>query len=170
MSLHDILANHWANMAKIDAAAREATMAKSLDFSAAVARPDSPLIAVAPATKPGDGLTLPCRLVEVHDGDTVKVSVGAIALSIRLLDCWAPELDEPGGVESRENLKALVSSGQPLSVFFPLPEAHADGKVYLADLFTLGRILGRIFVGDLDVSPAQVAAGHATATKPKAVK
>jgi hypothetical protein len=45
-------------------------------------------------------------LLEVHDGDTVRLSIdngfGSRAVEwIRLEDVWAPELSEPGGAQAR---------------------------------------------------------------------
>ena len=45
------------------------------------------------------GLTLPGNVLDVHDGDTVTVEVKR-TLRIRLLDCWAPELRDAGGLEA----------------------------------------------------------------------
>jgi endonuclease YncB( thermonuclease family) len=77
--------------------------------------------------------THPAKIVSVHDGDTIKVSIplarsrakdrdlgfhiyvehGWLVLHapIRLLGCNAIELHSPGGVEARDNLAALLPVG-----------------------------------------------------------
>ena len=101
-------------------------------------------------------LTVPCRVVEVYDGDTVTVEV-TIRARVRLTDCWAPELHEPGGIASKEYLQRLAEGKRGL-LAVPLHER-------LDKSFSFGRLLGKVQVGGGDCSAAQVAAGHATATK-----
>lgn len=106
--------------------------------------------------KPPDGWTVPCELVRVHDGDTVRVRITK-ELNIRLLDCWAPELSKSGGVASREHLKELLD-GMELTL-------HIPGDESIAHLFTFSRLLGRIFAGETDASEAMIKDGFATREK-----
>lgn len=57
-----------------------------------------------------------CEVVEVHDGDTLTMNIdqglnGHQYEALRLVDCWAPELNEPGGVAARDFLAAFCSVG-----------------------------------------------------------
>ncbi len=58
---------------------------------------------------PRIGLTLPATVLEVHDGDTLRVELRIVA-DVRLCGdakkklCYAPELKEPGGIESHNHL------------------------------------------------------------------
>ena len=104
----------------------------------------------------GPQLVLPCRVVSVHDGDTLTAEV-TLRANIRLLDCWAPELREAGGVESRAKLTELAS-GKTGLLTIPLGDD-------LGDSLTFGRVLGRIEVDVMDVSRQTVESGHATRTK-----
>jgi len=62
---------------------------------------------IAFAQPPGQGLSLPCKVVKVYDGDTVTVDV-TIRCRVRLIDCWAPELRDPGGKESQKHLAQIA--------------------------------------------------------------
>jgi len=42
--------------------------------------------------QPKPELSVPCKITEVYDGDTVTVEV-TLTARVRLLDCWAPELE-----------------------------------------------------------------------------
>jgi endonuclease YncB( thermonuclease family) len=55
---------------------------------------------------------IPARVLQVHDGDTLEVSV-----TVRLADCNARELDEPGGVEARDHLRALLPVGTRVQLY-----------------------------------------------------
>lgn len=96
----------------------------------------------------------------VHDGDYVRMVV-EIPVVVRLRDCWAPELDEPGGVESRDHLQGLALGKQA-----KLRVEYEPGKG-LGQVFSFGRVLGHVTLEEgIDLSAAQVAAGHATKEKP----
>lgn len=82
--------------------------------------------------------TYPATVLEVHDGDTIKVAIQlgrsraheqdlgfhiyvenhtlTLHLPIRMLGCNARELHEPGGVEARDNLIALLPAGTRVSL------------------------------------------------------
>jgi endonuclease YncB( thermonuclease family) len=110
------------------------------------------------AEPPQPQLVLPCRVISVHDGDTLRAEV-TLRADIRLLDCWAPELREAGGAESRAKLTELANGRSGL-LTIPLGD-------YLGDSLTFGRVLGRIEIGGRDVSDEMVASGHAKERKPK---
>jgi endonuclease YncB( thermonuclease family) len=114
--------------------------------------------------RPPYGLCLPVERPFVHDGDTIAVVLrdGSHVWRIRLLDCWCPELHEPGGKEAKQYAEKIVSQSRELAVFIqPKP-----GSVnLLRDLFSFDRVLARIFVGDKDLSELMVQSGHANATK-----
>lgn len=101
-------------------------------------------------------LVLPCRVVSVHDGDTLTAEV-TLRANIRLLDCWAPELRDVGGVESRAKLTELASGKTGL---LTIPLGNDVG-----DSLTFSRVLGRIEIDGRDVSKQMVESGRATKTK-----
>lgn len=103
-------------------------------------------------------IVLPCKVVHVHDGDTLAVEV-TLRANVRLLDCWAPELREAGGAESRVKLTELTS-GKTGMLTIPLGNG-------LGDSLSFGRVLGRIEIDGKDVSEAMVASGYAKERKPK---
>lgn len=85
-------------------------------------------------------ISLPARIVSIHDGDTVTVEFRAQA-NIRLLDCWAPEItgeEKPKGLESKQFLETLIAPEDNIIVEIPF-----DGKI--ANSLTLTRILGKIY-------------------------
>jgi len=84
-------------------------------------------------------LNIPGTVISAHDGDTLTVEL-TIRANVRLRDCWAPELSEPGGIESRDELVRLAV-GQDAVLAIPLSEANS-----LGDLFSFGRVLGDVTV------------------------
>ena len=119
------------------------------------------------ADAPPTGWTVPVKIVQVYDGDTVVVEIRK-RVRVRLLDCWAPEVrtknvsEKKKGYESKDNLKKIIPEGSDAVL-------HIPGHVDVGRSITFGRFLGRIWAtGDKDdVSAQQVEAGHATKTKGK---
>ena len=125
-------------------------------------------------TAPPEGLTLPGKIVEVHDGDTVTVEV-TTRMRVRLIDCWAPETRTDGrvapeqqaaakaaGIASREYLQQMVSRSPKCKLH--IPRVGDD----LGDVTSMGRVLGKVWLADdatRSVSERMVSAGHATKTK-----
>lgn len=110
------------------------------------------------AVLPPPLVQLPCRIVDTHDGDTLTVEIVTV-VNVRLRDCWAPELSQPGGVGSREHLRQLAKAGSRGVITVPLSDN-------LSKSWTFGRLLGNVAVeGVGDLSEAQVKAGHATVRK-----
>jgi len=134
---------------------------------------------------PRAGIVLPCEIVEWHDGDTGTVRV-TIDVRVRLLDCWAPEIkgralreeerklspetqteilgqiarEKQRGLESLKSVSQIAPIGSRGQLEIPFAGAERSD-----DLFTMGRVLGRVWVNGKDVSALQVNSGHATATK-----
>lgn len=125
---------------------------------------------------PEPGLTTRGVITRVIDGDTVDVQISRV-LRVRLLDCWAPEtrstdpMEKALGRAAREHLTELAEGR------FCLLHIPADERGRVSDVFTFGRVLGRLWVtpgdwtGDpsdlIDVAAAMVEAGLATVSKPK---
>lgn len=107
------------------------------------------------------GLTLPCTVLKAHDGDSITVEVRVVA-NVRLTKCWAPELSQPGGIESRDNLARAVL-GMKGRLLVPMDDDVGN----LAAMFTFGRVLGDVWVdGDSEsVAAMQVRTGHASTRK-----
>lgn len=107
--------------------------------------------------RPSPGLTARCRVIEVYDGDTVTVEM-RIPVRVRLLDCWAPELREDGGEESREHLDWIAGLEDGM-LWVPWGDARRAG-----DVWSFNRILGHVWIdgSDESLSERQVLAGHAT--------
>jgi endonuclease YncB( thermonuclease family) len=108
--------------------------------------------------QPAPQLALPCRVLRVHDGDTVTVQV-QMNVSVRLLDCWAPELREAGGQQAKAKLQT-IAEGRDALLIVPLGKS-------LSDSLSFGRVLARLLVEGQDASQAMVQAGFAAKTKPK---
>lgn len=117
--------------------------------------------------RPPLGLTKACQIVGVVDGDTLDVEVRYV-VRVRLLDCWAPEsrtrdlCEKQRGQAAKLHLEALATPGAPAVLFVP---GAATGE--LAELITLGRVLGHVWVEEdpRSLSERQRTAGHATALK-----
>ncbi len=112
------------------------------------------------------------RWVRTIDGDTVVIDVGGRAVHVRLLDCWAAPLAVPEGRAAAKALDGLLeeTADQTLSVWAPLPiDKDGDGTVGITEairqLFSFGRLLGRLSIGEIDVQEWLIARGHAYPTK-----
>jgi endonuclease YncB( thermonuclease family) len=105
-------------------------------------------------------ITLPCRVADVYDGDTITVEI-TIPARVRLLDCWAPELNEEGGKESRDNLKKLAMGKRALI------EVPWDTSRSLGNLFSFDRLLGKVFVDERteSLNEVQVSCGFASKSR-----
>jgi hypothetical protein len=112
------------------------------------------------AAPPPLGLTLPCQVVRVHDGDSANEVEITIRCQVRYLDCWSPELSEPGGKDAAASAKQ--AEGRHGRLHIPLSEAKN-----LADLFTFGRVVGEIWLDGEEVSESerQVRTKHASTIK-----
>lgn len=141
------------------------------------------LLSVSAVPRPG--LTVPCEVVEWHDGDTCTVNV-TVPIRVRLLDCWAPEThgrsltdaerkmspdkqkqiqrdienEKQRGFDSKASAMKFAPNGSKAVLEIPF-----DGAERSDDLFTMGRVLGRVWIGGKDVSALQVDSGHAKRSK-----
>lgn len=125
---------------------------------------------LAPAVPPPQGWSVRGHVTEVVDGDTLEIEV-KYRLRVRLLDCWAPEsrtanLEEKRrGLASKANLQRLAGDKE---VFLFVPTGNMKT---LGDLYSLGRVLGAVWVdGEVQsLAERQVADGHASKMRPHIV-
>ena len=114
---------------------------------------------------PAAVLIVPCTITEWHDGDTPTVEV-TMRVRVRLLNCWAPEVSTKNAVEkakglaSRDHASRRFPIGSEAKLIIPI-----EGMDRFDDAISLGRVLGELTVDGVNVSEAQVKAGHATKTK-----
>ena|GEM_PF-4491871 len=108
--------------------------------------------------EPRPVLRVPCKVVEVVDGDTVTVEV-TLRARVRLTDCWAEErTTRPGARATRYLQQCAMDKDGILEVDL--------GKMQrLDEAFSFGRILGRVYIDGEDIGSRVVRAGHASATK-----
>lgn len=114
------------------------------------------------------GLSARATIDRVIDGDTIDVMVLGMPCRIRLLDCWAPEIhgeERPEGEKSKAFLEKLAPVGSEVRVY--IPTGHAKK---LADVITMGRILGQVWREGDDESLSQLMVGAGMATKEKVKK
>lgn len=123
------------------------------------------MAATAAEPQPQPTLNLPCEVVEVYDGDTLTVRV-SVDVRVRLLDCWAHEVRTKNaeakalGLASRDHLRSIATPGTEGTLEVPL-----GGVTRLDDIFTMGRVLGKVWHDDVELGEVQVATGHAWTTK-----
>lgn len=132
----------------------------------------------APAAAIADGpppiaWTTPAEIVSVHDGDTLTVEVRR-RFEVRLIDCWAPEVNKPAereaGFASRDHLQSRIDArGAKAVVSIPLVERKRDGYIDPGDSTTMSRVAGWVWLhGDSkSLNEIQVESGHATLVKLK---
>lgn len=90
--------------------------------------------------------TMQARVVGVSDGDTVTVLDGANKThKVRLAGIDAPERAQPHGVRAKQALSELVF-GREVSVF-------------IVDRDRYGRVVARVYVGNVDVNAELVRSG-----------
>jgi len=88
-------------------------------------------------------------VVKVVDGDGLRVETSKGEVEIRLNGIDAPEMQQPGGKESKEFMSSLVL-GKSITV---LP----------VEVDRYKRLVGRVYRGKIDVGASAVSAGHAWA-------
>lgn len=114
--------------------------------------------------QPPTGWTTPAKIIDVIDGDTLRVLVER-KLIVRLLHCYAAETrttnlkEKRRGELAKQYMQAMLPLGHPVTVHIPA------NTIDFSDLLTLNRVLGRVWSDGRDLSEEMVAAGHATATK-----
>lgn len=83
------------------------------------------------------------KIINIHDGDTVTVRVSK-DISVRLLDCWAPEINSKDeeenkkGLASKQFLSTMLNNDDEVTVEIPLYDN-------LSKSLTFGRFLGNIW-------------------------
>lgn len=112
------------------------------------------------ADPPRPSIVVPCKVVSVTDGDTVTCEI-RIRTNVRLLSTWAKELSQPGGQEAAERMRRLAD-GKDGTLEIPIDRADN-----LADVLSLGRVLGRVWIDGRDVGAVMVSEGLATREKRK---
>lgn len=117
--------------------------------------------------RPEPGLTARAIVSRVVDGDTVEVLV-TIPVTVRLKDCWAPEIhgiDKVAGLLSKQKLEELLPAKSHVLVDINTKEVHA-----LSGVFTFGRVVGDIWIDSLEHSIANEMVRTGFASNEKEVK
>ena len=115
--------------------------------------------------QPPIGWTTSSKIKRCIDGDTTIVAIEKI-LNIRLIDCWTPETrtkdlkEKKRGLFCKKKLQQFLNNKQNVITYIP-----ADQEGQIKDVFSLSRVLGRIFVNEQDISEIMVARGYAARTK-----
>ena len=87
------------------------------------------------------------RVVHIADGDTLTNLVGNEQRKIRLSEIDTPERGQPHGKQARKALGDLVF--------------NRSARVVEVDRDRYGRIVGRVYIGNLAVNAEMVKRGHA---------
>ena len=87
------------------------------------------------------------QVVKIADGDTLTILADGKPLVVRLAYIDTPEWDQPFGAQAKAALSALAFGKQ--------------ARVVEVDIDRLWRIVGRVYVGDSDVSALMVRGGYA---------
>lgn len=116
--------------------------------------------------KPIPGICVDGKVNRVIDGDTIEVEITR-KIKVRLLDndnynnkkFGCAEINTDEGVAAQAYLVGLVG-GKTVRIFIPTKSNET-----LLDFHTFDRILGDIFLDELNVSQALKEAGHAKANQ-----
>lgn len=103
----------------------------------------------------GGATTQPARVIEVIDGDTVRVRVNGSRSDVRLIGIEAPEVypgTECGGPAASRSLKQMLSPGEPIRLFVDPTQDRKD---------RYGRLLRYVEDGGVDVGRRQLGRGWA---------
>lgn len=100
------------------------------------------IVANAPVTEIITG-----KVIKISDGDTLVIEHGYDEIKIRLYEIDTPELDQPYGNEARQALYDLTF--------------NKIVSVTIETIDDYGRIVGKVFVKELDVNAELVRRGHA---------
>jgi Micrococcal nuclease (thermonuclease) homologs len=92
------------------------------------------------------------ELSRIVDGDTIRVIWHGENLPVRFLGISAPERHHPGGTESTERLRALLSEADTVDLEFEGDTPRRD---------SLGRLLAYVWRGDVLLNLEMVKHGHA---------
>ena len=87
------------------------------------------------------------KVIHIADGDTLVIMHGYDEIKVRLYEIDTPELDQPYGIEAKQALYDL-----------------AFNKIVTVTIETIddyGRVVGKVFVRDLDVNAELIKGGHA---------
>ena len=87
------------------------------------------------------------KVVKVADGDTLVIMHGYDEIRIRLYEIDTPELDQPYGAEAKQALYDLTF--------------NRIVSVTVETIDDYGRIVGKVFIRDLDVNAEMIRGGHA---------
>jgi endonuclease YncB( thermonuclease family) len=92
------------------------------------------------------------RVANVHDGDTITLEVSwrDFTFPLRMSNLLAPELNEEGGVRSRDKLKELIENA---TVEIIIDKTNRVGKY--------GRLLGKVRHKGFDVGTQMIEEGFA---------
>jgi endonuclease YncB( thermonuclease family) len=123
--------------------------------------------------RPPYGVSFPCRLHRVIDGDTIEVVIsGSWAWRIRLIDCWCPEVKGPekeAGLQAKQFAARALEDARQLTVFVPfdmIVERQGHGPINLLDFVTFDRVPAFLYLNEEETLNALlVKHGHATSTK-----
>jgi endonuclease YncB( thermonuclease family) len=113
------------------------------------------------------GITARGEIKRVIDGDTVEVICLGVLVTIRLRDCWAPEIhgiERARGLVAKQFMEQTAPPGSACIVRIFTGEAEK-----LSDLFSFGRPIGEVWLRgeESSLSELMVASGFATKEKQK---
>ena len=128
-------------------------------------------------TEPQPGWITVGKVVAVPDGDTVEIEVRR-RIRVRLLDCWSAEsrrdpriknrIDRDAaklrGIAAKEHL-TRIALGKRCVLMIPTQTDGDETISDIGDVFSLSRVLGRVWVDGKDLSELQVERGYATREK-----
>ena len=139
-----------------------------LTISVALAKPMNtrlPIVVLAllagccPPARPHECREVTVRTFKVErvvDGDTFKVTYDGESTSVRFVGINAPEKRDPGGPAATKTLGRLIE-GKTVRLEFPGPRKRDN----------FGRLLCRVYVGEMEVGAEMIRLGHAVKYFPR---
>lgn len=96
---------------------------------------------------PAFGEVLTGQVVSIADGDTFTLKVGSEQYRVRLSEIDTPERNQPWGSQAEQALFSKISQKTVVVSF--------------EDIDRYGRIVGKVWLGNIDINRAMVREGHA---------
>ena len=108
-----------------------------------------------------DPVRFRAKLLQVIDGDTIRVMWHGEETGVRLIGIDAPERNHPGYEDATNHLRGLLAGAETVDLEFATFQPRRD---------SFGRFLATVWYGMMDINRAMLESGHAVHYRKKGGK